>query len=76
MPKPTIDDYELMANILLQHDERISISESLLNRIVLAANRDDRRITAVYILPARTATDGEDSYMFEYDERTPSATDS
>ena len=54
-------------------NDHVAISKSLLQRIVLAANRDDRRIKAVYIYPARSAADGEDIFVFEYEEQTGAA---
>lgn len=60
---------------LLQGADYIAISNALLQRIVRAASRDDRRIRAVYILPATTAAEGEDSYVFDYHERGMGAAD-
>lgn len=51
----------------------VTISKNLLQRIALAANRDSGRIKAVYICPARTAADGGDIYIFDYEERAGTA---
>ena len=60
---------------LLQHSSYTTLSNDLLQRMVLAANRDNRRIKAVYILPAATATEDEDHYVFDYHERATGAAD-
>lgn len=49
-------------------DDYVTISKNLLQRIVLAANREDRRIKAIYIIPAGSATGSDDSFIFDCGE--------
>jgi len=60
--------------VKMRTNDYITISKSLLQRIARAAQEERGQIRSVYILPAKSAADGDDSFVFDCDKAVRDAT--